>query len=235
MRRRRNKIEALVDVNGRWVEEKGELERIGIDFYKELFIANPNAGGRFIQGRFPQILRDAIQILQADCTLEELARALKGMGLLKAPGPDGFQPILFKRTWEIMGKAIFKFAGDVLGEGSIPSESTEDLLVLIPKKANPGLIRNFRPISLCNVSLKLVTKMIVNRLKVVLRDTIGPNLTAFVPGRQGISNFLICQEILHTLRYTRARRGGMILKMDLDKAYDLGVHGRNPRRRRLAV
>lgn len=79
--------------------------------------------------------------------------------------------------------------------------------MLIPKEQKPTSIRSFKSISLCNASIKMVTKMIVNRLKQVMSDIISPYQASFIPGRQGINNVVICQEVLHSLRYTNARRG----------------------------
>lgn len=104
--------------------------------------------------------------------------------------------------------------------GDIPPKVTEALLVLIPKVQKPSSIRNFRPISLCNTSIKLVNNMIINRLKQVLCDLISPAQASFIPGRQSINNVVTCQEVIHSLRHTKARKGGMVLKLDLEKAYD---------------
>lgn len=51
-------------------------------------------------------------------------------------------------------------------------------------------------------------------------EIIAPIHASFVPGRQRIDNVIICQEIMYTLRYTKANRGGLVIKLDLEKAYD---------------
>lgn len=132
-------------------------------------------------------------LLEAEFTAEETRKALKEMGSLKAPGLDGFQPIFYKRTWGITGPTIVAFTHGMLRGEAIPLEATEALLVLIPKNLKPMMIKNFRPISLCNVSIKLVTKMIVNRLKLVLNGIVGRNQTSFIPGHQSIYNVIVCQ------------------------------------------
>lgn len=142
------------------------------------------------------------------------------MGSLKSPGPDGFHPGFYKSTWDITGVAVHNFAREVLRGREVFEKAAEAILVLIPKEAQPPSIRSFRPITLCNVSLKIVTKMIVNRLKAVLKDIVAPNQASFIPGRQSIDNVIICQEVIHSLKYSKAKKGGMILKLDLEKAYD---------------
>lgn len=49
---------------------------------------------------------------------------------------------------------------------------------------------------------------------------ISPNQASFARGCQSCNNFIVCQEIVHSMRYTTAKHGGMILKLDLEKAYD---------------
>lgn len=62
--------------------------------------------------------------------------------------------------------------------------------------------------------------MIVNRLKPLLGYLIAPYQSASIPRRHNVENVIVCQEIIHTLRYTKSRKGGMILKLDMEKAYD---------------
>ena len=67
---------------------------------------------------------------------------------------------------------------------------------------------------------KVVTKIIVARLQPYLDKLISPMQTAFVPGRKGIDNIIIAQEIMHSLGKKKGRTGYVALKIDLEKAYD---------------
>lgn len=74
-------------------------------------------------------------------------------------------------------------------EGEKILENMADaLLVLIPKLENPNTIKQFRPISLCNVTFKLVTKVIMNRLKQIMEEVVSPNQSSFVSRRQTTDN-----------------------------------------------
>ena len=94
-------------------------------------------------------------------------------------------------------------------------------IALIPKIKDPTKMSDFQPISLCNVSYKIISKMLANRLKPILSTIISENQSAFVPGRLITDNVLIAFEIMH---YLKKRKGGkdsyMVVKLDMSKAYD---------------
>lgn len=193
VRQRRNKITALQDAVGNWVESKGALQNMALQFYDSLFLSNPEANGVFPTGLFPPIPMSMRLGLEADYSIDETKRALQGMGSSKAPGPDGFHPGFFKHTWDMTGSAVHDFAKDILGGKEVFEEAAEALLVLIPKDTKPTSIKGFRPISLCNVSLKIVTEMLVNRLKLVLKKIVAPNQASLIPGRQSIVMLLFAR------------------------------------------
>lgn len=94
-------------------------------------------------------------------------------------------------------------------------------IALIPKVKNPESISQFRPISLCNFSYKIISKILANRLKKWLPKIIEPEQSAFVQDRQIQDNILIVQEVLHQMRITKRRRKHQaVLKLDMQKAYD---------------
>ena len=71
----------------------------------------------------------------------------------------------------------------VLSDGRSMASINGTNLVLIPKKKNSIKVVDYRPIGLCKVIYKLVTKTIGNRLKLVIPHLISSQQSAFVPGR----------------------------------------------------
>jgi len=95
--------------------------------------------------------------------------------------------------------------------------TNSSFLTLIPKESNPSF-NHFRPISLCNISYKIISKIIATRLKPFLLILISPNQGGFAEKRQMIDNILIVQEAIHSSNERKER--GMVIKLDMENAFD---------------
>ena len=91
-------------------------------------------------------------------------------------------------------------------------------LSLILKEHGADSLGKFRPISLCNVVLKIITKVMDNRLKPLMLGLISPEQSGFVEGRQILDSIILTQEMIHLLKVPKSP--GMLIKVDLAKAYD---------------
>lgn len=192
-------IESLLNEQEQWVTDQTLLKDLTIKYSTDLFKFDPHGKGDFILGGFLHFSEESIQELDRDFKEEEVLNSVKGMNSLKAPGPDGYQAFFYQQVWDVVGPTVITFALQALNEKQMPKGSAEALLVLIPKIDHPCKISQYRPISLCNIAYKLVTKMIINHLKSVLGDLISPNHSSFIPGGQNVDNLVVCQEILHMM------------------------------------
>lgn len=94
-------------------------------------------------------------------------------------------------------------------------------IVLIPKISNLSNLANFKPISLCTILYKIVSKVLANRLQGIIGKCIDIAQSAFVLGRLISNNVLVAYEILHTYQQKwTGRKGYMAMKLDMRKAYD---------------
>ena len=119
-----------------------------------------------------------------------------------------------------MGRSVFEEVNEIFSYGTMPNHLNETLITLIPKCPRAPTLGSFRPISLCNTIYKVVTKMIVMRLRPLLPNLISPLQTTFMPGRIGVDNMIIAQELIHTMSLKEGQARFMAIKIDLEKAYD---------------
>jgi hypothetical protein len=112
--------------------------------------------------------------LTAPFTAEEVKKSLWSIGDLKAPGPDGLHAIFYKRFWDMLGDDLIKEVLNAVNNISVPDGWNSTTIVMIPKIDNPDKVSQFRPISLCNVVYKIISKMLANRLKLYLPEIRSP-------------------------------------------------------------
>jgi hypothetical protein len=96
-----------------------------------------------------------------------------------------------------MKEEVVKGVKQFFEDGSITDGITDTIITLIPKTSDADELENFRPISLCNVLYKIISKCIVNRLRPLLQDLISETQSAFLPGRLISDNTLIAFECFY--------------------------------------
>ena len=103
----------------------------------------------------------------------------------------------------------------------MPRGINNTYICMIPKTKNPQKITDYRPISLCNVIYKLISKVLVNRLKKILHSVINEAQSAFVPRRLITDNVVVAFETMHSIaKRKKGKAGSMAIKLDMSKAYD---------------
>jgi len=142
----------------------------------------------------------AKETLSEIITYEEIIASLNQMHPYKAPGSDDFQGIFFKQYWHLIGKDVSDLITQAFVTGKFDDSLAHTLIVLIPKVEQPSNFKEFLPISLCNTIYKLITKVLVNRIRPMLDQIIGPFQSSFLLGRRTRDNTIILQEMIHTMR-----------------------------------
>ncbi|XP_042958049.1 uncharacterized protein LOC122293560 [Carya illinoinensis] len=129
------------------------------------------------------------------------------MNPLGSPGPDGFPAIFFQSHWLMVGNDVIAAVLEHLNTKSGFQAINHTFITLIPKKNSP---------------LKIIAKVLANRLKSILPKLISDNQSAFILGRMISDNTIVAYELLHSMQNRRKnhKEAYMALKLDISKAYD---------------
>ncbi|XP_013674098.1 uncharacterized protein LOC106378528 [Brassica napus] len=151
----------------------------------------------------------------------EIKRAVKAIKSDSAPRVDGMTGQFFQKYWNITGAQVTVEVKKFFESGVMPSDWNHTQLCLIPKVPNATHMQDLRPISLCSVAYKIISKVLSNRLKVILPRIVSPTQGAFVAGRLISDNLLIAHEMIHGLKTNpNCREDYIAIKTDMSKAYD---------------
>ncbi|XP_063938227.1 uncharacterized protein LOC108193487 isoform X3 [Daucus carota subsp. sativus] len=163
----------------------------------------------------PEMCADMVKEVSDD----EIKEVFFSMGDDKASGPDGFSARFYKSAWPVIGPDVCNGVKEFFSSGKLLKEVNATLIALIPKVKCPSQVSEFRPIALCNVLYKGISKILANRIKGCLNVIIDENQNAFLPGRRISDNILLTQELFRN--YHRQRGASRCLfKVDIKKAYD---------------
>lgn len=134
---------------------------------------------------------------------------------------NGMTPLFFQKIWDIVDTNIINEVQSFFASRKFLRQLNYTYVCLIPKKKRSKEMSHLRPISLCSVLTKIVSKVLANRLKLLLSSLISQHQTSFVLGCQISNNSIIAYEIINALSNRRMRKNGFLsFKLDMSKAYD---------------
>lgn len=156
----------------------------------------------------PLVTDEMSRRLERAFTLKEIRKAVFSISTDKSPGPDGMNAMFYQQHWDVGGPLVSKAVLDCLNGMAELDLINSTLVTLIPKVKEPRSVGDFRPISLCNMLYKIISKVLINRLKPILPFIITDNA-------------LVAYECLHHLRLMKdGKRSYATMKLDMSKAYD---------------
>lgn len=222
-RRKNNTIQGLL-IDGKWTTDLVQVEKEISSYFTEIYssLSPSEADIKTVLKLVKQKVTPRHNLLlSAPYTTTEITTALKQFHPSKAPGPDGFLAFFFQRYWSEVGEEVLKKTLEILNNNVPITSLNHTQLTLISKIKNPTQVNQYRPISLCNVVYKLISKLLANRLKGILNDIISQNQSAFIPGRLILDNAILGYESMHKIKTQKKGRVGLCAyKLDMAKAYD---------------
>lgn len=168
----------------------------------------------FVQSRRPS---DA---LTAPFTESEAKAAVLSMNRNSAPGPDGFGPSFYRAAWPNIKKEVMDLLNSFHGGDVDLERINRSYMVLLPKKLVSVTVDSFRPICLQNCSIKIIAKIMTQRLQREISEMIDSNQTGFLKGRS-ISEFffVFAAEIVQCCH--KKKVPALAVKLDFAKAFDM--------------
>lgn len=110
---------------------------------------------------------------------------------MKAPRPDELHPLFYLNYWDTIGNSVKYFCHKVFTDYEIDPTINYTFICVIPKNNNASIIAQYRPITLCNTIYKIITKILVNRLKPILEHIIHPTQSSFQKNKRVADNAII--------------------------------------------
>lgn len=130
------------------------------------------------------------EMLEKEVTKEEIKEVLFRMKGGKSPAK------FLKDAWQVIGDDVTVAIQSFFLKGFLPKGLSSTILALVPKKEEVKVMKDYRPISCCNVLYKIISKLLANRLKGVLPKFISLNQYAFIKERLLMENVLLATEIV---------------------------------------
>ncbi|XP_026409878.1 uncharacterized protein LOC113304974 [Papaver somniferum] len=150
-------------------------------------------------------------ILTSIPSSDDIFSSLKSMENWSSPGPEGFQAGFYKSQWSSIGEDVCLMVKKFFETKNLSRKVNKTYISLIPKKKKSMCAADYRPIGLCNTFYKIISKILVSRMKPLMEKIISPYQATYVSGRLISDNTVIAQEIIHSMKKKRGQIGWMHL------------------------
>ena len=202
----------------------GIVERVK-DFYRELYKKEEvdAESSRQVLNKLEAKLSDEDREgCEGEISKGEIEKAINGLGRNKSPGIDGIIGEFYIEFKEELAPVLEKLFRDIEEKGEMLHSITTGLVSIIYKKGSRDKLENYRPLTVLNGDYKVLAKVLANRIKEVIGTVVGSTQAYSIPGRD-IADTI--SSIRDTITYMKENGGGVVVSLDLNKAFDRVDHG----------
>lgn len=218
------RMTSLINNEGREITQQSEIKTEVNNFYKNLYtskehlIEDVNLEEKLCEST-PKLSEDQAFSIEGLISFSEALSTLKKMQNNKSPGSTGFTTEFFKFFWNDIGHFVVNSINHSFKTGEFSNTQKEGIITCIPKgNKSKKLIKNWRPISLLNISYKIATGCIANRIKKVLPLIVDMDQSGFISGRFTGDNIRLIYDLLFYSK--QHKKKGIMLLIDFEKAFD---------------
>lgn len=220
-----NAIRAFLTASDVWITDPVEMSALAVSHFRS--VLGPSAITPLrpsTQLWFQELLHFSLTSTQYSQMLllpssAEIKSIMFRLNANKAPGPDGLTSGFFKEAWEVVGNEVTNSITQFFQTGFLPPAINATILTLVPKFPGASKVTDFRPISCLNTVYKVISRLLVRRLKPILPTLILPSQTAFVQGRLLLENTVLAGELINGYHRNKGVKR-ITIKVDIAKAFD---------------
>jgi hypothetical protein len=164
-----NHVKMLKDDQGNSISDPKLIKEMAIDFFRNLLGCSTHVFSKTQADRVAQLIQrqfsaTCIEGMGAVVSRDEVRRTIFSMKPNKAPDPSGLFAGFFHKAWPIIGDGVTEVVLEFFSSGILLKEVNSTIITLVPKKRNPSVMGDYKPISCCNLIYKTITKILANRL-----------------------------------------------------------------------
>ena len=221
-------ITRLQAPDGTIVTEQAGLRNLYQEFYQFLYTTVPLtevhevAMQSFLTLIPHKFTMEAQEQLSRPLDNQELWAATEALVVGKSLGPDGVAIQFFTKFWDLIGEDFIAMFQQTFQHGYLPGQLNHGLITLLSKGRDGEILDNWCPITLLNVSYKVLAKALQRRLHPLLPNVISEDQLAFLPLIYILDNILNLHKMIHWV--CELGQSMVLLKLDFQKAYDTVSH-----------